>query len=204
MVPANPRPRLVVHTSSQYCQRLVDHTTKVMALVELSLCGLGLLRNATAFSDGAVAQAHPIGAQQAVTTIHPSQLTMVNVQLDKTTKQPFLRGYPRDPLYKDSTKPSTPATHDLPEVGTILKMDGLLFVVLPEKRVPRLCVSIGRELRTTPITGEHDGPAAGDGAAVMLKASVRPALTYVRVLGYISAAAILPGVPADLEQLHPR
>ncbi|POM70866.1 Polyprotein [Phytophthora palmivora] len=106
----------------------VDHTAKVLALRELSIRDLGIICDVSPFSWGGVAKACPIGVPQAITKIQASQLTMVKLQLNKATKRKILRGYQRDPLYKNSIKPSPPDTHDLPEVGTIRKMDGLLFV----------------------------------------------------------------------------
>ncbi|OWZ09352.1 polyprotein [Phytophthora megakarya] len=160
VVPADPRSNLLVHTCTPNCRRSEDYTAKVMVLGELSIRDLGLLCDSTAFSGGEAAQARPIEVPEAVTTIHASHLTVVNVPLDKATKRQFLRGYRRDPLYKNSIKASTPTTHELAEIGTIRKLDGLLFVVFPEERVLRLCVPISRELRTALIAEAHDGPVA--------------------------------------------
>ncbi|GMF50118.1 unnamed protein product [Phytophthora fragariaefolia] len=75
-------------------------------------------------------------------------------ELDKATKHKFLRGYRRDPLSEDIIKASTPATHELAEVGTIRRMDGLLYIVL------WLCVPTGPELRTALVAEANDGPVA--------------------------------------------
>ncbi|OWZ20975.1 Retroelement pol Polyprotein [Phytophthora megakarya] len=57
----------------------------------------------------------------------------------------------------NSVKASPLTTHELADIGTIRKLDDLLFVVFPEERVVRLRVPNSRELRTALIAEAHAG-----------------------------------------------
>ncbi|ETI33298.1 hypothetical protein L914_19238 [Phytophthora nicotianae] len=128
----------------------------VMALGNLSR-DLGLLCGTADYLRGGVAAARRVGVPQAVTALRTSQLTMITVKFTETTKRTFLRGYRRGPLYKNITKSSATARQVVPNTGTVLKLDGLLFVLSPKEHVSRLCVPAGEALRTTLCAEAHDG-----------------------------------------------
>ncbi|GMF51176.1 unnamed protein product [Phytophthora fragariaefolia] len=112
----------------------------ILALAELFLRDLDLLCDGSHFSGGGSSVARPIGVPQAVTRLKASQLMIVTVQVDAATKLLFLRGYRRDPLYRDMIKPSAPKTQNFVNVGTLQKENGMIYRVEAGNRVLRLCV----------------------------------------------------------------